>query len=191
MKYLVLLLLVMQSAGASTWEPGEFYGFRFTNRKFYQNVMNDTAPFDLANYVGSYEISKLLGYQAKGLDGDFRNGTPNSTNMMLWALTMEKISSDFGSVCTANSANKFAEQLDETFLKALLTLCSWPAAGARSSALWEDIWLSFMAYDAPPEELAAWQEFFGGEAYKDATGAEVVKGALLAIFMNPHFLLRK
>ena len=190
MRIALLVLILSFSAWAKFDNVGEFFGARNTNKKIYQGLLNGTADFQLADYVGSDALSQLLGYQPGGLDTSFRNGIPNPTNMMLWSLAFEKISFELGAICHGNSDSKMAKQLREDVLEDVLTLCSWPNPPARDEELWDRIWFYTIAYDAPENEIVAWKSFFM-TSYEVTTAEQLVSDAFFSIFMNPHYLLRK
>ena len=190
MKIAGIIFIAASVSLASFDNPGEFFGVRNTNRKIYQGLLNERADFYLADYAGSYALGDLLGYQPGGLDQPFRNGIPNPTNMMLWSLALERVSTEIGSICHGNSDNKMAKQLRDYVLEDVLTLCSWPDNSAKAEELWDRIWFYIIAYDAPESELLAWKDFFK-KSYQRTNSEQLVSDVFFSVFMNPHFLLRK
>ena len=141
---------------------------------------------------------------------EFKNGTPNSVNMLLWSLILNKLSHDFAHVCgTTNAPVEFIElnrdaQFGRRLMKAqpgfaqgLYDLCTLDMSLASDdpniSEKLQNAWLSVMGYEAPFEEFQKWAAYFAGPAspYAALDTKTRVSHSFMGMFMSPWFLLER
>lgn len=167
-------------------ETSQFKGLAAVSRELSGRIAPKDAPIDLARFLPGEDLGELLGTWAGfGAERNFRNGTPNALNMVVWHATFSRFSAEIGKSCEGPRL-----ALHPRFLAALDRICAWPAAAAKSDAVLEEFWLSVMGYNAPEAEYAAWRDFFRAR-YAGRPAVETVAAMTLAITMNPHFLLHK
>jgi len=78
-----------------------------------------------------------------------------------------------------------------TFHAALMPLCKWPADSAKSDTALYNYYTALLSFDAPPEEFAAWKDYFLNNAqYANAPASTALPAMTLAALFNPYFLLR-
>jgi hypothetical protein len=174
--------------------PTHFKGYVEITKAINDRLFKSPGSFDFKRYLGgegTTDLSPLLGvYEGEGVDGGFRNGAPNATNMFLWYYSLSSFAKSVASACT-RSPEPMVEGLNATFLSAVKAFSAWPEASARSDEAFLGLWRSTMGYDAPDSEFEAWKEFFRGPGYAGATPPALVRELLVSVLMNPHFLLRK
>jgi hypothetical protein len=164
------------------------------------------------------KLLALLGtYVGSSTDGDYRNGDPNSVNTLLWYIALSQFAQDITDTCNTPSPSIDPSPLPSSeasvepspsvmpspspsptpplalrpnFRAALLPLCAWPAASAKTDDALYNYWSALMSFDAPPEEFAAWREYFLNEAeYANAPASAALPAMTLAALFNPYFLL--
>lgn len=187
-RILALVLLLGLAAGAARAEvtSSQFKGLAAASRELSGRIAAKDAPFELASFLPAKDLDALLGSWANfGSEHSFRNGVPNSLNMVIWHATLSRFAAAIGDSC-AGPRLAFHPRFQATLRK----VCAWPAEEARSDAVLEEFWLALMGYGAPEAEFAAWRDFFRA-AYVGKPAAETVAAMTLAITMNPHFLLHQ
>jgi hypothetical protein len=117
------------------------------------------------------------------LGSRFKNGSPNSANMLLWHFLLASLARDVASECGRSKGL----DLKQEFKAAVLNACQWPAPAARSRAALERFWTLVIGYDAPRSEFETWQTFIQGATFKSSE--EAVFSMLLTMTSNPRFLL--
>jgi hypothetical protein len=190
-KMLILFFPIMAFAAG----PGEaeFRGYVRTNNLLRERLFKPGSDFELGAYVGQHyagygtNLLDLLGTQKNGFAGGrFRNGIPNSLNMLIWHMLFTRLSADVAHLC-AGSANL---DFNASFASAVLPLCGFPIG----QAVWDErlfqLWLKVIAFDAPLAEFEAWRAFWTSSAAAGLSGPEAVEWMMLSLFNNPYFLLR-
>lgn len=174
-------------------EAGKFRGHSFFDRVFSERTLTPGTPVSIGDFIvtpGTYpgDLLSLLGGNTANGPGqiEFRNGEPNSVNMLLWYLGLDGISRKIGQNCLQRTL-----AWEPSFQGKLLALCEWPSAQAKSETVMQSYWLALMGYDAPESEYQAWREFFLQSSYANKPADEAVAAMSLAILYNPHFLLNK
>jgi hypothetical protein len=177
----------------------EFKGYVAIDQVLKDRMIREGALFSLGIYLDDHfsdfgiSLVDLLGvYKGGALDSSFHNGQPNVVNMLLWHVAFSGLSHDLGEVCTPSAPKGLlAEGVQDSLKQALKPVCAWPAPEAKSDEALMGLWLALMSFDAPMEEFEAWRDFFRGPEYASARPQDAVADMALAIFSNPHFLLRK
>ena len=187
-RLLAIALLFVLAAGAARAEvlSSQFKGLAAASRELSSRIAPKDAPIELGNFLPAEDLDGLLGSWANfGSEHNFRNGVPNSLNMVIWHATLSRFAAAMGDSC-ANPRLAFHPRFRATLQK----VCTWPAEGAQADATLQEFWLALMGYAAPEAEFAAWRDFFRA-AYVGKPAAETVAAMTLAIAMNPHFLLHQ
>lgn len=181
----VLLGLATGTARAEVLSS-QFKGIAAVSRELSSRIAPRDAPIELARFLPAEGLDTLLGSWANfGSEHSFRNGVPNSLNIVIWHATLSRFAAAIGDSCAAPRL-AFHPKFQATLRK----VCAWPAGEARSEAVLEEFWLAMMGHGAPESEYAAWRDFFRA-AYAGKPAAETVAAMTLAITMNPHFLLHQ
>jgi hypothetical protein len=191
MRFLTFLILLYSQIALGQAAP--FRGATGIEEIITERITGTDHPFTFYRYMvgieNPYSMRQLLGvYSDLGGESEFRNGQPNSVNMLLWNWVIDDFASDIQTNCSQSSVRiGLLSQVRDTINE----ICKWPNSDAKSETAMRNFWLAFMSYDAPPEEFDAWKEFFLSSSYKDRPASETVRAMTLAILYNPHFLLRK
>jgi hypothetical protein len=209
--FIFLALLISNECGflASAWAQSDhdvFRGYTAINQIIQERVAQDNG-FELGQYLdkvsvipSSGDLLSLLGtYDGSDTSSTFRNGDPNSINMLLWYIALDEFAADIASNCNSVTQNVPSGAsgvsplvLNDDFLAALKPLCAWPDPSAKIDAVLYAFWSALLQYDAPPEEFQAWENFFLNEpAYQNASAASVISDMGLAALYNPYFLLEQ
>jgi hypothetical protein len=179
----------------------EYWGYQQITTTLRVRLMRSDTDFELTWYIANPSESELppnaldgltdlLGsYESDGLTQTRENGIPNALSAVLWNVLLSSFASDLGAVCTGQSrvANELAPDVAADFE----ALCGWPAKQSRAPELLERVWRHVMAFDAPPEELAAFQELFESSELLSWQPPQVISAIVRSMVLNPHFLLRK
>jgi len=167
-------------------EASQFKGLAAASRELSNRIAPKNAPLELGRFLPGEELGELLGtWSGFGAEHAFRNGAPNSLNMVIWHATLSRFAKELGDSCAAPRL-----ALHARFKATLGKICAWPAAAAKAEPVLQEFWLSLMGYNAPEAEYAAWRDFFLA-SYARRPAAETVAAMTLAITMNPYFLLHK
>lgn len=171
---------------AAMAQTSQFKGLAAASRELSSRIAPKESPIELGHFLPAEDLDVLLGSWANfGSEHNFRNGVPNSLNMVIWHATLSRFAAAMGESC-AKPRLAFHARFQATLKK----VCGWPAAEAKSEAALTEFWLALMGYGAPEAEYAAWRDFFRA-AYAGKPAAETVAAMTLAITMNPHFLLHQ
>lgn len=187
-RILAIALLTVLAAGAARAEilSSQFKGLAAASRELSSRIAPKGSPIELANFLPAEDLDRLLGsWEGFGSEHNFRNGVPNTLNMVIWHATLSRFAAAIGDSCARPRL-----ALHPRFQATLRKVCAWPADGARSDAVLEEFWLALMGYGAPEAEYAAWRDFFR-TTYAGKPAAETVAAMTLAITLNPHFLLHQ
>ena len=133
-------------------------------------------------------LTSLLGaYVNAGGTTIYENGQPNALNLALWQVAFAGFALDAAKICSAEAP---PVQLNDAFAARLRPLCAWPAPAAQDEQVMMDLWLSVMGFQAPQSEFTLWRNWFRSEAaYAEMPAVNVLPNMLVAIMMNPYFLL--
>ncbi len=176
---------------------GEFKGIFATNRIIVTRLFKaGELKFDLTRYLGGdASLIELLGvYSNIGPLNDFRNGTPNSLNMLLWNMALSGLSKDIAESCGTQQIviEKFIRiDYNPHFADRLGALCKEPVIDFKNEESLLNFWWAVQGFDAPREEYVAWRDFFMSpqSPYAKASSKEVINAMLKTMFLNPYFLL--
>ncbi|MEI8025964.1 MAG: hypothetical protein WCI18_06425 [Pseudomonadota bacterium] len=176
---------------------GEFKGILATNKIIATRLFKaGELQFALSQYLGSEtSVMELLGiYSNVGPLNDFRNGTPNSLNMLLWNIALSGLSSDIAESCGSPQIvieGSLKIDYNPQFAERLGALCKGPALDFKNEESLLNFWWAVEGFDAPREEYLAWRDFFMSpqSPYAKAASKEVIHAMLKIMFLNPYFLL--
>lgn len=182
---------------------GEYRGYVAINQiirtRFF--VSEDSSKsFSLGRYFGEYYesdsgLSTLLGgFSGEALNNDFRNGTPNAMNILLWQIAFSGFAGDVAAYCGTDYNPVYlgnSIKYNDPFAARLKSLCAWPAAEAKTEENLLKLWLAVMNFDAPREEFEAWRDFFlaSNSPFANAPPKDAIKAMLRAMLLSPYFLL--
>lgn len=187
-RILAIALLAVLAAGAARAEilSSQFKGLAAASRELSSRIAPRESPIELTHFLPAEDLDRLLGsWEGFGSEHNFRNGVPNTLNMVIWHATLSRFAAAIGESCT-----KPRLALHPRFQTTLQKVCAWPADAARADAALQEFWLALMGYGAPEAEYAAWRDFFR-TAYAGKPASETVAAMTLAITLNPHFLLHQ
>jgi hypothetical protein len=177
---------------------GGFRGYEAVNAAVRGRLIDQAAPnggdFNLSFYLGddSGNLARLLG----GFEGgDFRNGAPNSLNMLLWYIGMSSFADDVAAaVCDAHSPliADGSITLSPDAVAAMTPACALPDDPDTRAAVLQTLWLTTVAFDAPRAEFAEWAAGLGSpEATAGAPGRTVLAKLLTGALLDPYVLLER
>ena len=200
----VLFFSLQKKATANSVRP-VFRGYSKINRIIHERVAEENG-FELGQYLdkvalvpASGDLLSLLGtYDGADSNSTYRNGNPNSMNMLLWYIALDEFSTDIANQCSGekelndSKAGVSPLRLKTRFRSALSPLCAWPDASAKADSALFAFWSAFLSYDAPVEEFQAWKNFFlTDEAYQNGPASKVISDMGVAALFNPYFLLEQ
>lgn len=187
-RLLALALVLGLGAGGARAEvtSSQFKGLAAASRELSSRIAAEGAPIELDSFLPAKDLDSLLGSWANfGSEHSFRNGVPNSLNMVIWHATLSRFAAAVGDSCAGPRLS-----FHPRFRATLRRVCAWPADEAKSDDALLAFWLALMGHGAPEAEFAAWRDFFRA-SYSGKPAAETVAAMTLAITMNPHFLLHQ
>ena len=186
-----------ESPAVESFEQGSrLRGYVVINEMIAQRFLNVDEDLGLGQYLdaiytdsglisfGGSILDLLGGYSGGGYGSRFQNGEPNALNMLLWYLLLENFSQNLGQFCQGS----FPLKLKESVREVLQDLCQWPQRQSPDEVL-ARYWFLIMGFDAPVEELSAWQDLARTPQAKQWSAEEVIAHLTLAILYNPYFLL--
>lgn len=167
-------------------QTSQFRGWAAVWNDLSVRIAPRNAPIDAKRFLPSDEMDELLGtWSTFGAEHTYRNGVPNSLNMLIWQVALSGFAEALAQSCTSPGLN-----LHETFISTLRKLCTWPAETASSEDVMQAFWLAIMGYSATIDDFAAWRDFFRS-SYAKRPAAETIKAMTLAITLQPSFLLHR
>ena len=154
----------LKSGGNST---GEFRGYDSINEVMKVRLIDPTymsgRNFDLGMFFGDRfgRLSMLLG---RFDGGSFRNGAPNSMNMLIWYLGFSTFSNTIAKcVCDEQTAilpGNFWKMTEHAY-ETLGLACKPIEDPVQKKAVLLKIWLEVLGYDVPQAEFEAWSTALG------------------------------
>lgn len=179
--------------------PGEFKGyFHVQDTLKMRLVAAGNTSFQLSAYFGeAYPqpggLAYLLGaFTASGPGTEFKNGAPNSLNMLLWYMAASGFAQDLASVCDTNSPTlpRFRTNLDQNAFERLRAACVLPEDEEERRAVLQRLWISVVGFDAPRQEFDVWATHFGEDpSFATFAPKDRLAAMLMAALLNPYFLL--
>ena len=186
-RLLAAALVCVGLAPAAQAQSAQFKGWSAVSRELSTRLARPGAPLDLDRFMPAEDVDGLLGtWNGFGDEHTFKNGAPNSVNMMIWRVALSRFAKSVAASCKTPELD-----FSDRFLETLEKLCTWPSAFAKSEAVLSEFWFAVMGYNAPEAEYRAWREFFLASAYRDRPAADAVEAMTFAITMNPYFLLHR
>lgn len=204
-------LLLVAKTNANEF-GGRYRGYNLITKLIHQRILANGVELNFASYLEDViaddeitpenlieffkpSLTLLLGYNAgEGLTSEFRNAVPNAFNLLLWYTLLEGVAKDIAQVCHPDEAAIHLIQsdvLNPDFVPRIKRICHWSDEDARSDAALFAVWDMLMRGDASILEYRLFRELFRESSYKDANPSDVVKDMILAMTMNPNFLLVK
>lgn len=182
---------------------GEFVGVPGIRQVFREQILAAGAPgtanFDPLKAVGTGFVinASLLGASTnKGVNNDFRGGTPNPVGLLLWYKVFRTFSDAVGESCASPSPNinvggPGQVTLAADFAQAVATLCKQDSSNAEQQQAARTLWRTAIGLGAPDEELVFVEDVTAGALgnASNPTADKRVSNVLTALFMNPYFLL--
>lgn len=189
----VLLALLASPPPRAHAEPA-FRGYAAIEQTVTDRLLADGTGFSFRRYLKSTDtkveakaLLDLLGtYDETSGSDQFKNGDPNSVNMLLWQLLLEAMGQELSLRCSHTGTL----HLNPVFQAAIDPLCQWPAPSAKTDSALRGFWTAVMGYDAPEEEFLAWEQFALTSSYAGKPAAEAVPILFFLVAYNPYFLLR-
>ena len=189
MKYIFLCLLFTGNFAQAT----ELKGYVETNQALRERIFDQGGQYEVGDFIGvrysdfENNLLDILGtYKSSGVTLGFKNGQPNSLNILVWKMMFSQLSDKISGLCIGGDSTNFSVD----FSTQMTGLCKWPAATARSEESLKTFWTILMGYDAPEEEFLAFRDFFLSDQWSQARPNDVVWAMSYSILMNPYFLLR-
>lgn len=155
--------------------------------------------FAIGRYLDDYinestSLSALLGrFSGEASTNEFRNGRPNSLNMLLWQIALSKLATEVALSCRDANApqNLGLYPYNASFAARLKPLCSWPSPEAKQEAKLLDLWQAVMGFDAPKQEFDAWRDYFLAPTspFANASRDDSLKAMIRSMLLSPYFLL--
>ncbi len=212
MKIASILLTILVAAGCKTAAKqvstvkegggrpvGEFIGAPAIQQILWENLFDQGEPG-----TKSFQVSRVLGdgvFAQKGLiganetDGDrfeYRGGVPNPLGVLLWFKTMKTLAASMGELCAQAPEARtlsFKRSKDKPVLRAdfnllVRKLCD----GTPADGDLEKAWKIVVGYGLDDEREAFKNQF---KASTEANAAKRVEDVMLALLMNPSFLLQQ
>ncbi len=184
----------------------KFRGYELMNKIINDRIIDEDHSLDIGDYLKSKEESEeeeqdpfaalgggltaLLGqHEGSGIERGFRNGEPNAVNMQLWYIVMAALSQDINEHCQSE-ATDHALKLNDDFKVLLEPLCQWPEEKSEQDVFLTDLWKGLLFFDAPDEEIVAWLDFVNSQEFQEFDQHKKLESALIAMTMNPYFLLK-
>ncbi|MGE0174720.1 MAG: hypothetical protein AB7T49_18150 [Oligoflexales bacterium] len=177
-------------------EPANFRGYLEVSEILKERVMNK--EFDLGSYVGesaytNYDkvLDLLGGYKSTGLEEEFRNGTANPLNMLLWFKLLSAVADDVGQICEPTEEATAKLKFEDEFAANVAKLCVKQGEGAVGLDDINPVLDQILASDVPEEERLAISEFLVEGLDADQVPSEFVSDVVLAASFNPYFLIQQ
>jgi hypothetical protein len=178
------LLAGLALAAPAAAQTAQFKGLAAVTRELSSRIAPPNEPIDLYRFLPADGLETVLGTWSNfGSEHNFRNGSPNALNMVVWHVTLSRFAAALGESCTTPRL-----ALEPHFRRTMAALCAWPTAPAQAEPVMQAFWLGIMGYGAPRREYVAWRDFFRAE-YGARPAAETIRAMTLAITLNPYFLL--
>ncbi len=186
MRFFLLIVAVLASQN-SLAQHSQYRGFAAVMKELSVRLAKPGQVIDLYEYVPAEGLETLLGtWYTFGSEHEFRNGSPNSVNVLIWYVTLNDLSAVFGNSCASPKLD-----FNPEFLGVLNKICDWPKDKAAVEDVMLAYWFSIMGYNAPESEYIQWRDFFLKSSYRTKTAKETVTAMTLAMTMNPYFLLNR
>ncbi len=189
MKYIFLCLLFISSFA----QAAELKGYVETNQALRERIFNQNENYEVGDFIGvrysdfGNNLLDILGtYKSSGVTLGFKNGQPNSLNILVWKMMFSQLSDKISELCIGGDSTHFSPD----FRTQMTTLCQWPSATGRNEESLKTFWTTLMGYDAPEDEYIAFRYFFLSDQWRQARPNDVVWAMSYSVLMNPYFLLR-
>lgn len=129
-------------------------------------------------------------FMGENLKSRYHSGVPSPMANLTWYVVFSSMSSELAMSCS--DSYKTLKDKKVTFTKdfetAFAEFCQ-TGDPRRSDTVLENIWLAVMQYDAPRSEFEEWQIFV--RKLPATNSQQKIREALLAMFLNPYFLLER
>lgn len=171
-------------------------------RRLLDTSVDSTDYFQIEQVAGDdiYNMRGLLGeYSEGGAHAEFRGGEPNPFGMLLWYQVAARFAEGLGGICQATpgdrTLNFFSNGtffMSAAFAAKLSANCDRTLAEADLKANASSLWRSVIGIGADAEQ-EAWTGFFtdANSGFVPGGDSERISAMVLAMILNPHFLLEK
>lgn len=190
---LILFLFVSCFSRAGN-ESSEFYGYTRIDQKIHERILKKYSVYELGRVFDEsfdekrFGIIDLMGvYHSPGVQfkSKFHHAHPTGISSMLWIVSLNAFAADLAKTC--GSKGPLKTELRKEFSMVLTKFCSGQLNPDTVDLALESLWQSVMAFDAPFSEYSEFKIYFRSQILaKNATLQDV----LLAMFLNPYFLLK-
>lgn len=147
--------------------------------------------FGMAYLGGDLSLKDLMGFPGRNVNEKFRNGKPNSVNMLIYYLVFQAYARDLSKACGSAGEGGMVQMLQPAFRDTLRRICDWPGMGDKPEDTLFDLWVGLMSFDAPYDEFVIWKNFFLSGEFANQSANEVLSSMIFAVLMNPYFLLKQ
>ena len=183
----VHLTLVLLSSAEASPRTSEFKGWAAVSRELSTRLAPTGRPLKMDQFIPAAGLDALLGtWFTFGSEHSFRNGLPNSVNVLIWHVALSGFARTMGDSCLAPKLD-----FNSRFAAVLARVCAWPSPEASGDDVMLDFWLSLMGYNAPAEEFTAWRDFMRASSFRERPANEAIEAMTLSLTMNPYFLLHR
>ena len=179
---------------ASSTPKGQYRGYYAVERHIQSTVLDAAVArdFRLSRYVADDHdsIYPLMGaYQSENGTTTFINGDPNNMNFVIWHVAISSLARDVSRLCRTQIGTGLSQEIKDI----LLHLCQWPENYARDEVWLQRLWLQVMGYRAPESEMQSFVSYFLSEdmPYYQSDAEEVIEAMMVAIMLNPYYLLER
>jgi hypothetical protein len=188
-----ILFFLMSSTAYAADPVSEFRGAQEIEKILSGRIIEqgNSLDFGLLYLGGDQSLKDLMGFPGRGVNEKFRNGKPNSVNMLIYFLVFQAFARDLSRACDEASQGELVQKLQPTFKDTLVRFCTWPSIGDKPEDNLFDLWVGLMSFDAPYDEFMTWKDFFLSAEFVNKPAKEVLSSMIFAVLMNPHFVLKQ
>lgn len=156
--------------------------------RYFSSMSASFYPSPVALLMGSFTQSDAA--------TSYKNGTPNSVNMMLWNTALSELAYDMSLTCAkpdeflSLSRGRSAIILGDQLTNTIAEFCgAWPLKITDDHM--HKLWIAIMSYDAPQSAEIFWRQSVldAASPYRAMNGREATSGVIRSILLNPWFLL--
>jgi hypothetical protein len=180
--------------------PVNTYGYRLrgyaeinlrTSYRLMDQAQLESSSFTLSTYFegAASDLTQLLGsFPSNNLTSSFKNGTPNAANLLFYCILFASLAQDLAQACYGQTSRA---PFNQELFSSITLACQTPLPWHQNNDLeMQRIWLSLAGYDLPLTEYLAWRDEFTNDHWIKISRAEWMRSLIVAVFMNPYFLVR-
>ena len=180
-------------------KSADFKGYKVINKTFQTRLFAEDSEFDIGTYLNpevdagnifasffSTKLTDLLGAnEGNGESQRFKNGKPNTMNMLLWYMAFDQLGKDISRHCSENQL-----ALNPIFSETLTAVCSPSEDYATRKSQIRKFWKSIVNFDAPEEEFESFHKLFAQKITDGESIDIVISEMVVASLYHPKFLLK-